>query len=183
MNLVRTLILSLLVVSPFGLALHAQSSPAEPPSSEPAQTYKLTFTVTQLLKGKEDGRRSYSALFTPRGNNSGSIRVQNRVPVPSGSGTQFTYHEIGVDIDFSAPQPDVAKGLGARQLPLSVAANINAMAPGKVPGTDAPTIREDRWKSTLIVALDKPTMLFISDDPYTDLSTRIDLTATLVSAQ
>jgi hypothetical protein len=185
MHLVRNIILSLLMASPIGFALHAQSSPAEPPSTEPAQTYKLTFTVTQLVKGKEDGRRSYSALFTPRGNNPGSIRVQNRVPVSTGTGagTQFTYHEIGVDIDFSAAQPEVAKGLGPRQLPLSVAANITAMAPGKPPGLDAPTIRDDRWKSTLVVALDKPTMLFISDDPYTDLSTRIDLTATLVSAQ
>jgi hypothetical protein len=188
MHIVRCLVLSSLMLLPVGSTLRAQSPAEESPSSGPAQTYKLTFTVTQLVKGKEAGRRVYSALFTPQRNSSGSIRVQNHMAVstsPPGRevNTQYTYHDVGVDIDFSAPSPEITKGVSARQLPLTVAADVSALAPADTPGLLAPSVRDDRWKSTLIVGLDKPTMLFISDDPYTDLSTRVDLTATLVPAQ
>jgi hypothetical protein len=68
-------------------------------------------------------------------------------------------------------------------LPLEISADVTALAPTTTPGLTAPTLRDDRWKSTFIITLDKPTMLFVSDDPGTDLTTRVDLTATLAPAQ
>jgi hypothetical protein len=145
---------------------------------EPA-FYRLDFVVKEVENGKVVNTRAYASMISPDGGN-GSIRTGQRIPVSTGSlalgagavNTQYSYHEAGINIDFSS-----AKELTDR-LALQVTADISSVplaaeTPGLPPGT-----RTNRWTSFVIVPLRKPTMIFSSDDPASKRQLQLELTAT-----
>ncbi len=165
-----------------GSPMLAQADQTAQPASSPLATYKLTFVVTQLIKGKPEGRRTYTALFTPEGT-PGSLRAGNRVPVPTGTNTsgvstQYQYIDVGVNFDFRTPG-ELAKQFRDRpEVPLYVNAEVSSYSSSTTPGVNAPLIREEKWGSEFVLPLNKPALLFSSDDPAVDETTQVELTVT-----
>jgi hypothetical protein len=54
--------------------------------------------------------------------------------------------------------------------------SVAKSAPSLVP--NVPIVRQTRWESSVVVTLDKPTILFISDNTSDTGKTELELTAT-----
>jgi hypothetical protein len=144
----------------------------------PLTHYKLTY---RLLEVGEDGKVTNSRVYTTiigAGGDSGAakIRTGDKLPIPvtkSGDNTEFQYQDIGTDIDTLHPQ------IHDRQLSLWVSAALSGVAksaPSVVP--NAPIFRQTRWESSVVVTLDKPTIIFTSDNTTDTGKTELELTAT-----
>jgi hypothetical protein len=134
--------------------LRSPSETAKPPAEQP-KYFHLDFVVKELEGGKVIGARHYSTT-TATGDHSCTIRSGNKVPVQSGgSGSegQFTYIDVGVNIDCRS-----AKEIEG-SLALSVTAEISSAAT-----VGQPLIRQTKWSSNVIVPIGKPTVIFSSDD-------------------
>lgn len=142
-------------------------------ASDEVKYYRLDFVVKELEGGKVVNTRSYAmTISTEKGGSGSSIRSGGKVPVPSNP-QQFTYIEVGVNIDCRA-----AKEIADR-LALNVAADISAAGtPGNA--STPPLIRNTKWSSNVVVPVHKPTVIFSSDDASSKLQTQLELTATLI---
>jgi len=149
-------------------------TPAAP--KEPPKFYKLEFVFHEVDGGKVLNSRSYSAIASAGGDVL-TIRAGGRVPISSG-GTQFTYYDLGVNIDCRA----ITEVPRDQALSLTVTADISSIpteAGSPVgPPPPAPTIRQTKWSSGVIVPLKKPTLLFASDDLMSKRQVQLELTAT-----
>ncbi len=149
--------------------------------TKPAETYKLTFVVTELVKGKVEGRRSYSSLLFSAPHMNGHIRAGNRVPISTGSmNAQFQYIDVGSNFDFrTLEQP--AQVHNTQQLYINVSAEVSSYVdPPPTSTLHQPIIRQQKWDSDFAVDISKPTLLFSSDDPTVDQTTQVELTVTKV---
>ncbi len=162
---------ALLLGSPL-LAQTDKQTP-QPESAVPPVTYKLNFTIRQLVAGKLAESRSYSAVLGTDKSDWSQIRSGDKVPNFS-SDTQFTYYDTGVNIDFREVQP--MPGLRPNQVALRIKTDISTLVEGgRKTGSNPPLIRQDRWESSLIIDLGKPTLLSSSDDPTLDRTTQVEL--------
>jgi hypothetical protein len=140
--------------------------------------YRLDFVVKELEGGKVSNARNYSmTISTARNGPSSAIRSGGKIPVQTGSlpvgdvaNTQFTYVDVGVNIDCR----------GAREisdhLAMTVVSEIsNAL---HTENGKAPVIRKTQWSSEVIVPLRKPTTIFSSDDAGSKMQMQLELTAT-----
>ncbi len=141
-------------------------------------TYRLTFVVRETLSGKPAGSRTYTSLLAGTHDGGNSIRAGSRVPVSTGSGTQSQtqYIDIGANFDFRIPPVDQGQRVEKNQLALVVEADLSSVAPETSSAPD-PLIRQNRWRSSVILELSKPTLLFSSQDPTIDRTTEVELTA------
>ena len=156
---------------------HSMSAQQEAPAAAhigPATTYKLTFVVREMLAGKVTGSRSYSSLLAGT-NNQNSIRAGSRVPIVSGKDSR--YFDLGANFDFRQVFGGESLGASSNQLGLFIRADITALAEDKS-STGDPVIRQNRWETTSLIVLNKPTLLFSSDDPTLDRTTQVELTVT-----
>lgn len=140
---------------------------------EPARFYKLDYVVKEVEGGKVVNSRAFStmlALQTPgRDTPSASIRAGGRVPVVSGTNTQF--YELGVNID--------SRDLRDLQGDLSVSVNADISTIGQENATaNIPVVRQNRWSGTVMVAPKKSTVIFASDDLSSKRQLQLELTAT-----
>jgi hypothetical protein len=140
-------------------------------TTEQAKYFRLDFAVHELDGGRIVNSRHYLTTIATRGDTS-VIRSGSKVPiaigVANGQENQFTYLDVGVNIDCrSVKEVD-------GNLALYVSAEIsNAASP-----TQHPVIRQTKWGSTVIVPLGKPTIIFSSDDLTTKGQMQLELTAT-----
>jgi hypothetical protein len=167
-------VLTAVALSP--LTLLAQEKPAAPASAH----YKLTYRLLEVgADGKIANSRTYVAIIaTGQGENApAKIRTGDRIPIPvkSGSTTEYQYQDVGTDIDSSHPQ------IQGHQLSLNVVAassGVGKPQPGGIP--NVPIFRQTRWESNIVVSLDKPTIIFTSDNVSDTGKTELELTATEV---
>jgi hypothetical protein len=140
-------------------------------ASEQGKYYHLDFVVKELDGGKVVNARHYlTSMMTGAEHGSGcSIRTGSKVPVPvSGGGSQFSYIDVGVNIDCSAAQETDGN------LALGVVAEVSSAASSSNP----PIIRQNKWNSRVIVPVGKATMIFSSDDLASKGQIQVELTAT-----
>jgi len=149
----------------------AQGETAKPAAEEP-KYFHLDFVVKELENGKVTNSRAYAMTMSTGDVGGSMIRTGNKVPIPtsSGSSSNFTYIDVGVNIDCRS-----AKQVGD-QLALNVAAEVSTAA--TEPPLSSLVIRQTKWGSTAIVPLRKPTTIFSSDDPSSKRQTQLELTAT-----
>jgi hypothetical protein len=175
----------------------AQGSPASQSASasrpqEDSRFLKLEFVVREVDEnGKVLSTRSYSSSAHAGDESRHSIRTGSRVPVATGSSvipggtpgaiqTQFQYMEAGVNIDFQRPE------MVQNQLSMIVTCEISSFmsAADAQPGTTAvpnqPIIRQNKWDANVLIPLNKPTILFSSDDVATRHKMQLELTASLM---
>jgi hypothetical protein len=104
------------------------------------------------------------------------IRNNDNLPIPVGGGSSaYTYQEVGTDIDSLHPR------IHDRQLSLDVTADMTNVIK-TTDGSVAPVIRHIVWSSNVTVTLDKPTVVFISDNLSAAGRTELKLTATLIKS-
>jgi hypothetical protein len=157
------------------LAIAATNCFAQNP--EPAKFYKLDFVVKEVEAGKVLNARSYWVTISV--DNNCSIRTGSKVPVPTtpAVGTaQFTYLDVGVNIDC-LHMKEVQNGLS-----LGVNADVSSvLQESTTPSNVLPIVRQNKWSSTVIVPLKKPTVIFSSDDLTTKHQMQLELTATPIT--
>ncbi len=139
--------------------------------------YKLDFVYREVEAGKVVNSRSYSAVAMA--GERASIRAGSRVPVSSGgSSTQFSYFDFGVNIDCTVNEA------GGDQLSVWISADISTTANDSAASPSAPvlppTVRQNKWTSTVVVPAKKPTLVLSSDDLTSKRQMQLEVTATPV---
>jgi len=153
-------------------------TPEAPKSAESLKFYKLEFVVKEVEGGKVLNARSYSMTAAVDAKDSASIRAGSKIPVMMSSGG-FNYIDVGVNIDCRAIREV------QRDLALFVAAEVSSLpsepaAPATIGAPTTPTVRQNRWSSSIIVPVKKPTLIFSSDDLASKRQMQLELTATPV---
>ncbi len=147
---------------------------ADDPNSG-SKFYRLLFVVQEVDGTNVINRREYdttAATNTPGGC---SIRTDSRLSLPINGTHEVTNYSLDVKIDASNLR-EMSSGLA-----LSIDAVINTLSQELLPiaATDhPPIIRSSSWRSTLIVPLKRPTVIFSSDDLTSKHKMQMVLTAT-----
>ena len=162
----------------------AQDKPKAP---EVAPThYKLVYRMLQMgADGKVSNSHSYSTIIVADDPNATRSKIRNgdHIPVATGEAstnvngrnvvTQYQYQEVGTNIDTNSPS------LHHGQLSLYVSADSSAVIKSAPDSSIlAPAIRHLSWESNVVVPLDKPTIIFTSDNVSDIGKTELELTAT-----
>jgi len=138
--------------------------------------YKLDFVVKELDGGKVLNSRSYSAIVSTKPGTSCHIRTNSRLLMPTSSdGTQFGAYDPGVNIDCGNVmdrQNDLSITVTAEVRSVSQDISASSVAARQ------PVTRENKWDSTVVIPLKKPTVVFSSDDPTSKHQMQLELTAT-----
>jgi len=149
------------------------AAPAKP--AEPKAFYQLTFVVREMQDDRVVNARSYYATSGTGFRDPSFIRAGEKVPyVSSGEGptTQWQQIDVGVIIDYDSFE------IVGEKLSLRVSASIDSLASQAEKNVRQPIIRTNRWKSTVLVPLRQPTVIFSSDDPFSTQKMQLQLTVT-----
>src|SRR6266566_8046081 len=101
--------------------LHAQEDPSKTTKDvrvAAVPAYKMTFAVYELENGKRVNQRDYSLILQADGIMGNKIKIGTRVPISTGNGTQFTYTDVGFDLECSLAE--TANGKLAARIDLNV---------------------------------------------------------------
>jgi hypothetical protein len=141
--------------------------------------YKLDFVVKEVEGAKVLNARAYSVVVTTdvvsTEQHPCSIRTISKVPMSNGSGGYGLY-DLGVSVDCRSPR-ETPGGLTLR-----VDADISSVPQeSTTPSNYPPTVRQNKWTSSVVVPLRKPTVIFSSDDLTTKRQMQLELTATPIT--
>jgi hypothetical protein len=150
------------------LAMVALAGSALAQDAAAVRFYKLDFVVKEVEAGKVLNTRAYSTMTSSDKSDRAAIRTGTKVPYQSSP--EIHYADVGVNIDCE----HVHELDGT--LTLGVNADLSSI-PQEHPGLP-PIIRQNKWSSTVILPLRKPTILFTSDDPASRQQVQLELTAT-----
>jgi type II secretory pathway component GspD/PulD (secretin) len=132
------------------------------------KTYRLTYTVTEIDNNKPTGTQHYSMVVTA--DKETAMKEGTKVPVvtgsyadgttpSSGTQTQFTYLDIGMN--FNASIAPLANGV---RLKYKVEQS-SLGTPVTIEGITEPVVRQSVLDSSTVLTLDKPVMLGSIDVP------------------
>jgi hypothetical protein len=168
----------------------AQEASQAPPPSQAAETpvhfYHLLFVVQEVgPDGKPTNSRSYTATVSTDPREEGtSIRASARIPVATGSfssgenntpvNAQYQYQmlDVGVNIDTHN-----VREVGGR-LSIHITADISSLGKSPDEKLHQPVLRQNKWRATVLIPLDKPTVVFTSDSLDNKGSMQMVVTAT-----
>ncbi len=185
---VSSMLLAMLACTP---ALHAQDNQsAQPATGEPAPPihyYHLELVVQELGADKKPtNSRSYTTTITTDSHNAqSSIRTGSKIPIATGAysdgdtkilsaNTQFQYIDVGVSIDANHTHE-----IG-RQLSIAMTADVSSVGNASDTMIHQPVIRQNRWQSTVLIPIGKPTVIFTSDSLDNKSAMQVVATATLI---
>ena len=146
----------------------------------PVHYYHLSFLIQETgADGKPTNSRTYTTTVTtdPQ-ENFGSIRIGARIPIvtsPAGSqfAPQYQYVDVGVNIDTRHAQEIDHK------LSLGLIADVSSIASPTDPALHQPPItRQNKWGSTVLIPIGKPTVVFTSDSLDSKGGMQVVVTAT-----
>ncbi|MEP7363817.1 MAG: hypothetical protein ABI972_11225 [Acidobacteriota bacterium] len=146
-------------------------------AQEAAKFYKLDFVVKELDDNKVVSAKSYTTFATSdqKERYVCSVRTGNRVPYQAALNS-WQYADVGVNIDCAGAARD-----WNGQIMLSVVAEISTLPSGAEATPNAlPTVRQNKWNSTVVLPIGKATTLFSSDDLNSKRKMQLELTATLI---
>lgn len=177
------IVLALMVLSAAPLAVRGQESQDRSTAGNanpPEHFYKLNLTVEEIDDaGKVTNARSFATTLKTAPGFTQSVRTGDRVPVAtgtSGSNTQYTYIDSGVDMDISQVKDS------GNQLSFRLTANVSsfAKAGATIGAVQEPIIRQNKWDSAVLIPIGKPTVVFSADDLNDKGKMQVELTATRV---
>lgn len=178
----RTLLFaSALFLMTAALPIYAQNSPAKT-SAPPTKTfYHLRFVVEELsATGQITNARSYQTIVGT-GIDEQEIKTGSRIPIltsssGNSSNASFQYIDLGVKIAINRPE------LSGDSLSFILTTLISSTSPHPetIEGVQEPVIRENSWDSEVLVPLNKPTVVFSSDELDSKGKMQIEVTATPV---
>ncbi|MGD0729615.1 MAG: hypothetical protein ABR956_00020 [Terracidiphilus sp.] len=165
----------------------AKTQDAAKATTAPAHYYHLDFVLQELdADGKPVNSRTYSTTLTTDKNDSNtSIRTGNKVPIITGASPrangpdkediQYQYQEVGIGIDARDAH------LAGNLLAFVLSAQVSSIAPPSGSSTiDDPVIRANKWQSSVLIPLGKPTVVFRSDALESKGSMQLVVTAMLI---
>jgi hypothetical protein len=161
--------LALLALAAAALAAQEKQPPPPPPPPPPNAVYQLEFTLTELEGAKRLHARSYS--FQVNNLRWGKMRVGNRIPVVT-EGDKVQYMDVGVNIDARPT------ALDARAINLEARLEVNGIVGQE--GSRRPTMRVFTNEINATVPLDKPVQLASQEEPGTNITYQVSVTARLV---
>jgi hypothetical protein len=152
----------------------AQTAASESAIKAQRMYFQLSFVVRELDGERVVTTRAYTA-------NAGSggvaqIRAGEKVPFESSSipnTTQWQQIDVGVGIDCHEIE------MVGDHLSLRVTANVDSIATTEQKNAHQPVIRSNRWDASVLVPLNKPTVIFSSDDPFSTHRVELQLKAAL----
>ena len=160
-------ILALMLVAGACLAQDADKSELE-------KFFRLDFVVKELDAGKTVNSRSYFMIVGTPDKGVREIRTGNKVPFEVSTGN-WTQIDVGTSFDCSRVK-EVPDGLS-----LIVTAEVTSILENPTAGPSHPIVRQNKWNSTVMVPLRKPTVIFSSDDVASKRQMQVELTATPIS--
>lgn len=171
----RIFLAMLLITAP--VLARAQDKPAEP-----KHFYRLLLRLQDVdANGKVINTRSYTTSIATHDSNKESIRTGSKIPVPVGSystgqaislNTQYSYHDVGVDIDAMDAKDEEG------ELSFYLTVDVNSLAPPSEKPLPGPVTRNNRWSSRVSVPVNKPTVVFSSDNLEDKGKMQLEVTAT-----
>lgn len=173
----NTAALGLVILLAAALPVSAQE-PKVPPD---IAVYKVEFHLRDGNDAAAKAGRRYTMLVNTTGK--GTFRVGNRVPVATGSSqpglvnTQFTYIEVGVNIDCWIRE---ANGKVSLRADLDVSSIVQ---PDKaaIPAVPNPIIGQLKINVDALLNVGKPTVVASIDDPVTLRKFDVEATVTRVN--
>ncbi len=141
---------------------------------EAAHFFRLQFLVKEIGDdGKVLNTRAYSTMCTTgRSGRSGSIRTGSRIPIYTGEKHEVQYVDLGVNIDIQNVHPVES------QIGMDVTAEVSSVANQTPDASQTPVIRQNRWEAAVLIPLDRPSIIFSSDDLNSKGKIQVELTAT-----
>ena len=143
---------------------------AQAPPAEPISYYRLDFVIKEVEGGKVLNSRAYF-MTTSTSPRNASIRTGSKVPYQTGGG-QYNYADVGINIDCKTIKEE------NNRLILDLQAEVSSTAPGAE--GSLPIIRQNKWISTVTVPLNKPTIVFSSDDVTAKRQMQVEITAAAI---
>ena len=150
--------------------LLAHAAPGQENQGNKDDVYRLSFAVHETGESRTTSTKNYSMLL--RNFSKGVIRIGNKVPVQTAPGNNYTYVDIGLNLDCRLQETDRRIGLHA-EVEMS---NISQDGESKLTGQ--PIIRQIKSTGDAILAPGKPTVVATLDDPATKRHYEIEVTAT-----
>jgi len=143
----------------------------------PSRFYKLDFVVKEVEGGKVLNARTYSMTVSDgKWNQHSEIRTGSKVPYSTNAdGSQYTFLDVGVSIDCM--QVTEVRDTLSLVLIADISSVVQDPASANAP-MHPPVVRQNKWKSGVVVPLKKPTVVFSSDDFTTKHQMQLELTAT-----
>jgi hypothetical protein len=159
--------LILAVALSLGICAAIAQTPAPKANTSPnAKTYRLTFTITETDSGKRIGTQHVAMIVITGGRT--TLKQGSKIPVVTGSfssngtpgqQTQFTYLDVGLNIDASLDELGDTTHLRAKIEQSSFADSTD------LAGVREPIIRQTVMEGTSVMILGKPIMLGSIDIP------------------
>jgi len=134
---------------------------------KPKKTYRLTYTITDLDGAKRIGTQHFAVIVVAGGRT--VLKQGSRVPIAtgtftpgaSGSQTQFTYLDIGLNIDASLDEAAEGVRLRTKVEQSGIAGEKSSL------GEQDPIVRQTQIEGTSILTPGKPLILGSIDIPGT----------------
>jgi hypothetical protein len=141
--------------------------------------FRLNLVVEELDgAGKVVNARTFVTSTATTAGYMQEIRTGSRIPIPvSGSAgsaepTQWQYIDVGVNFDVSNVKESGEK-LGFR-----LGADISSLAGGQLTGgSNRPVVRQNKWDSTVLIAIGKATVVYSADDLDSKGKMQVEVTA------
>lgn len=144
-------------------------------TESPKRCYAMNYVLKELDGTKVISQRSYELkTFAVSGTTPPQwtrLRVGNRVP--TGTGKDVNYVDIGVNIDNALRE-------SGDLLQLDVTADISSAVPDTGSSMAPPTVRQVKGTAAATIVPGKPAVVFAADDPSSQHRFELQVTATLV---
>jgi hypothetical protein len=163
------------------LGIGQESGSLTPTPKPPEHFYRLSLTVEQTDDaGKVTNTRNFVATVVSAGGGTQSIRTGERVPVQTSSehADQWQYMDLGVNFDIR-DVTEVGSSLSFR-LAAALSSLANPADSRSAETAIHPVIRENKWDSSVLVPVGKPTIVFSADDLQDKGKMQVELTVTRV---
>jgi len=145
----------------------AASSQAQ---TRPVSVYRYEFVVRELEDGKQINSRQYT--LSGKSFDWARLRVGSRIPIMTGVGNQFQYHDVGINIDCRLDEGERGPMLYTSFESSSVVAGAGSSTP--------PVVRQVKSQGDSLVVLAKPMIITTLDDVGTNRRYEIEVTVTKV---
>jgi hypothetical protein len=178
MNLKSTLLPVALLACLLPRVSTAQQAPDQPKPL--AHSYRLTYTLTVTDAGKRTGVQHFTMTISAP-TNRGSLKLGEKIPIATGSytadgksngaQTQFTYLDVGLNIDAALTEDP-----NGVQLVSKIEQSSVAPVPVKILDVSEPVIRQMVLSNTSVVAQGKPVIIGSFDIPDSTRHSDIEVT-------
>ncbi|HZU21516.1 MAG TPA: hypothetical protein VE998_01715 [Terriglobales bacterium] len=180
--------LTMLIAATMMAALPPVAQEQKPPRSdaapsvhqEPArESYRLDYTITETEDGKKVNARTYTLMCEDRGiSTRGVLKIGSRVPIvtgtpaPGGGGREFTYLDLGINIEAWLDTTT------SNEITLASTVEMSSAADSTINQASAPVIRQLKVSANNAVAIGKPVVIATADDVASHRQFQIQVVAT-----